>query len=68
MRAHYFFSICRYVPYRVKCVESPGGSALNTARLLTHLGNNALFIGLVGDDEAGNKLRKYFTEHNIDVR
>ncbi|XP_011178838.2 uncharacterized protein LOC105209886 [Zeugodacus cucurbitae] len=51
-----------------KCVENPGGSALNTVRILTHFGNNALFIGLVGDDEAGNKLRKYFKENNIDVR
>uniref|UniRef100_A0A034WBF3 adenosine kinase n=1 Tax=Bactrocera dorsalis TaxID=27457 RepID=A0A034WBF3_BACDO len=53
---------------RVKCVESPGGSALNTVRLLKQLGNNSLFIGLVGDDEAGRKLRKYFKEHDIDVR
>ncbi|XP_053964777.1 adenosine kinase-like [Anastrepha ludens] len=53
---------------RVKCVESPGGSALNTVRILTHLGENALFIGSIGDDEAGQKLQKCFKEQNIEAR
>lgn len=57
-----------YVYSRVECVESPGGSALNTVRILTQLGESALFIGAVGDDEAAKKLRKHFREHNIDVR
>jgi sugar/nucleoside kinase (ribokinase family) len=45
---------------------SPGGSACNTIAGLAGLGENTGFIGLVGNDNTGNLLKKHLNKINVD--
>ncbi|XP_036346194.1 adenosine kinase-like, partial [Rhagoletis pomonella] len=53
---------------RVQCEVNPGGSALNTVRILKQLGTDALFIGAVGEDKAAEKLKEILQEREVEVR
>lgn len=47
---------------------NPGGSALNTVRILKQLGTDALFFGAVGEDKAAEKLKDILQEREIETR
>ncbi|XP_017129293.1 adenosine kinase [Drosophila elegans] len=51
-----------------QCLTNPGGSALNTARILKQLGTDALFFGAVGADKHAEELRSIFRERGIEAR
>ncbi|KAH8237088.1 hypothetical protein KR038_004058 [Drosophila bunnanda] len=51
-----------------QCLTNPGGSALNTARILKQLGTDALFFGAVGSDKNAEELRRIFRERGIEAR
>ncbi|KAH8372864.1 hypothetical protein KR009_006972 [Drosophila setifemur] len=53
---------------RSQCRTNPGGSALNTARILKQLGTDSLFFGAVGADKQAEELRQIFRELGIDAR
>jgi fructokinase len=46
--------------------SSPGGSMLNTAVDLAHLGKPVAFIGAFGDDELGSRIRDFLIEAGVD--
>ncbi|KAH8267091.1 hypothetical protein KR018_003730 [Drosophila ironensis] len=48
-----------------QCLSNPGGSALNTARILKQLGTEVLFFGAVGADQAAEELRQIMRERGI---
>ncbi|XP_068146110.1 adenosine kinase [Drosophila tropicalis] len=50
------------------CLTNPGGSALNTVRILKQLGTDALFFGAVGADKHAEQLRSIFEERGIDAK
>ncbi|KAH8320813.1 hypothetical protein KR067_010431 [Drosophila pandora] len=50
-----------------QCLTNPGGSALNTARILKQLGTDALFFGAVGADESAEELRQILRERGIEA-
>ncbi|XP_017050370.1 adenosine kinase [Drosophila ficusphila] len=50
-----------------QCLTNPGGSALNTARILKQLGTDALFFGAVGADKHAEELRLIFRERGIEA-
>ncbi len=45
-----------------------GGAPFNVAYQAAKLGNHTLFIGNIGKDEAGQKIRRFFNEENLDTR
>jgi len=47
---------------------NPGGAPCNVLAMLNKLGNKVGFIGKVGDDIFGNKLKKVLDETGIDTR
>ncbi|ALC41228.1 Ady43A [Drosophila busckii] len=47
---------------------SPGGSALNTVRILKKLGTEAQFFGAIGSDECAKELRNICQERGIEAR
>ncbi|XP_016986283.2 adenosine kinase [Drosophila rhopaloa] len=51
-----------------QCLTNPGGSALNTARILKQLGTQALFFGAVGTDKHADELRLILRERGIEAR
>ncbi|XP_011214097.1 adenosine kinase [Bactrocera dorsalis] len=53
---------------RVQFEVNPGGSALNTVRILKQLGTDALFFGAVGEDKAAEKLKEILQEREIEAR
>ncbi|XP_060657305.1 uncharacterized protein LOC132792093 [Drosophila nasuta] len=50
------------------CLSNPGGSALNTVRILKLLGTEAQFFGAIGDDKTGEHLRSIIAERQIEAR
>lgn len=50
------------------CLSNPGGSALNTVRILKHLGTDAQFFGAIGNDKNGEHLRTIIAERGIEAR
>ncbi|XP_034479169.1 adenosine kinase [Drosophila innubila] len=50
------------------CLSKPGGSALNTVRILKHLGTDAQFFGAIGNDKNGEHLRSIIEERGIEAR
>ncbi|KAM8711822.1 hypothetical protein ACLKA7_012346 [Drosophila subpalustris] len=50
------------------CLSKPGGSALNTVRILKHLGTDAQFFGAIGNDKNGEHLRSIIAERGIEAR
>lgn len=46
----------------------PGGSALNTVRILKELGTDALFCGASGNDQLGLKLKTFLDINKISAR
>ncbi|XP_037952085.1 adenosine kinase-like [Teleopsis dalmanni] len=50
------------------CITNPGGSSLNTVRILKKLGTEALFFGAVGDDKYAEELRDRLQDYEIDAR
>ncbi|XP_067632201.1 adenosine kinase isoform X2 [Eurosta solidaginis] len=53
---------------RAKFEINPGGSALNTVRILKQLGTDALFMGAVGEDKTAEKLKQILHEREIEAR
>ncbi|XP_053966072.1 uncharacterized protein LOC128868241 [Anastrepha ludens] len=53
---------------RVQFEVNPGGSALNTVRILKQLGTDALFFGAVGEDKAAEKLKDILQERAVETR
>ncbi|EDX05989.1 GD10267 [Drosophila simulans] len=51
-----------------RCLTNPGGSALNTARILKQLGTDALFFGAVGADKHAEELRQILRDRGIEAR
>ncbi|XP_017150612.1 adenosine kinase [Drosophila miranda] len=51
-----------------QCLTKPGGSALNTARILKQLGTDPTFFGAVGADKHAEELRLIFQERGIEAR
>ncbi|KAH8415834.1 hypothetical protein KR222_001916 [Zaprionus bogoriensis] len=49
-------------------VCNPGGSALNTVRILKQLGTEAQFLGAIGADANGEQLRSMLQERGIEAR
>lgn len=49
-------------------IEGGGGSASNCAVLLAKWGEKAYFIGTVGNDIYGKRIRKDFIKNNVNVR
>ncbi|XP_023162694.2 adenosine kinase [Drosophila hydei] len=49
-------------------LNNPGGSALNTVRILKHLGTDAQFFGSIGNDKHGEELRSLLLERGIEAR
>jgi len=49
-------------------MECAGGSSSNAAVLLARWGEKTYFLGTVGDDLYGKRLRKDFTNNNVDTR
>ncbi|MBE0641050.1 MAG: carbohydrate kinase [Bacteroidales bacterium] len=49
------------------CTFNPGGSMLNTAMNLGRRGVSVGFVGISGEDAAGNFLRKYLMESGINT-
>lgn len=47
---------------------NPGGSALNTVRILKQLGTEAQFFGAIGTDSAGEELRSMLQKQGIEAR
>lgn len=62
--ANIFACIVASVQFEV----NPGGSALNTVRILKQLGTDALFFGAVGEDKAAEKLKEILQESEIEAR
>jgi sugar/nucleoside kinase (ribokinase family) len=46
----------------------PGGVAANVAAVMAQLGNRVGFVGVVGDDDLGETLRRSLTQRGIDLR
>ena len=44
-----------------------GGSAANTARAFASLGGRAVFVGALGDDEVGGRLRAFMRSSGVTV-
>ncbi|XP_004533761.1 adenosine kinase [Ceratitis capitata] len=53
---------------RAQLDVNPGGSALNTVRILKQLGTDALFFGAVGEDKTAEKLKEILQEREIETR
>lgn len=47
---------------------NPGGSALNTVRILKKLGTEAQFFGAIGSDSNGEELRSILQQEGIEAR
>ena len=43
-----------------------GGAPFNVAYQAHRMGNDVLFVGNVGDDEAGKKIQKFFIDNGLD--
>lgn len=49
-------------------MANPGGSALNTTRILRLLGTDAVFFGAVGEDKQAEQLKEILKEKGIEAR
>ncbi|XP_030560101.1 adenosine kinase [Drosophila novamexicana] len=50
------------------CLSNPGGSALNTVRILKQLGTDAQFFGAIGADKHGELLHSILLDRGIEAR